>query len=227
MKTPLVAKRSRLLPAAQAGYTILEICLVLFIIALIAGLAIPFTGSLVTEQKLRDPSMQIEMMARSARHLATLQHRPYVLILNRDHIKLQPYDAANPLLSAVPPVAEGPGADAPPILVRTNLTTTTTTFSSGTSTNTNVSPFDDNAAGAAFTMLDPVEQEYSLPSDVALTIKGWQEKEWTTPQDRTWIFPPTGLCEPLTVHLQRGDAFIEDTYDPLTGSVKEQKYSFP
>lgn len=215
-------------PVSLRAYTILEICLVLFIIALIVGASIPFTGGLIAEQQLREPSRQIELLARTARHLATLQQRPYVLILNADHIILQPYNVADPLaLFQIESTTATDNASNSP-LVSTNKATITTTFSTAnlSSTNNAVSSFDD---APIYTMLDPVTQEYEIPESVVFTVRGWQEKEWSSPENRAWIFPPTGLCEPLEVHIQKAksEAYIEHTYDPLTGSVKSERFYLP
>lgn len=204
-----------------AGYTFLEICLVLFIVALIAGAAIPFTEGMIAEQRMREPVRQIELLARTARHLATLQQRPYVLILNADHIKLQPYSPADPIAAFQIDDASDTSNGSNP-LISTNQTTTTTTHS--TSTTGEHSGSDDVPV---YSLLDPVEQEYLIPSNIVFTVRGWQEKEWYAPENRTWVFPPTGLCEPLEIRMQKGEAYIEHAYDPLTASVKSERYYLP
>lgn len=225
--TPAGIRRfARARTPGRAAYTILEICLVLFIIALIVGASIPFTGGLIAEQQLREPARQIELLARTARHLATLQQRPYVLILNADHIILQPYSEADPLapFQIASTAATANASNSP--LVSTNKATITTTFSTAnlSSTNNAVSSFDD---APVYTLLDPVTQEYEIPEKVSFTVRGWQEKDWYPPEDRTWIFPPTGLCEPLEIRVQKGEAYIENTYDPLTGSIKSERFYLP
>lgn len=187
---------------------------------MIVGAIIPFTGGFMTEQQLREPTRQIELLARTARHLATLQQRPYVLILNKDHILLQPYNPADPTAPFQAPDTDSPSSHGPLTSQSTSLTTTT-----------HAAPVQNDTASSSdtpiYSLQDPVEQEYSLPGSVTFTVRGWQEKDWYAPQDRTWIFPPTGLCEPLEVRIQKGDAYIENSYDPLTASVKSERFLIP
>lgn len=75
---------------ARRGYTILEICLVLFIAALIATAAIPLTTNLLIEQRLESSVRQIKMMARIARHQALVNHQSYVIVLNQNSFQLLP-----------------------------------------------------------------------------------------------------------------------------------------
>jgi type II secretory pathway pseudopilin PulG len=47
------------------------------------------------------------------------------------------------------------------------------------------------------------------------------------PDGQRWIFQPTGLCEPLTVRIAEGEAWIEVRFDPLTAGIEEESYHIP
>lgn len=198
--------------AALAGYTILEMCMVLFIIALIAGAAIPATSGMMAENALREPLLQIELMARTARHLAITQQRPYILVINHDHIRLVTQEQYQLELDSASTAASS--VTAAPATATANSPATTASDSNS----------DDSTPDPS---MDPVEQNYDIDKGLVLTVRGWQEKDLSNPEDRLWIFPPTGLSEPLQIHLQKGDGYIEQTYDPLTTAVKTETVYLP
>ena len=59
------------------------------------------------------------------------------------------------------------------------------------------------------------------------TILPFGAEKRIKPDGQTWIFQPTGLCEPLTVRLEQDDAWIEATFDPLTAEISEENYNIP
>ncbi|MBI4024409.1 MAG: prepilin-type N-terminal cleavage/methylation domain-containing protein [Verrucomicrobia bacterium] len=70
------------------GFTLLEICLVLFIIALVLGATIPLSSGYLTEEKLRRPARQLQACAKTARHLAILERCPYAIRFDAEGFSL-------------------------------------------------------------------------------------------------------------------------------------------
>src|ERR1700733_15400714 len=63
------------------AFTLLEMCLVLFIIALMVGAALPAIESVFVEQGLRNDSHQLVLMVKTAMIQSSEQHRPYLIEL--------------------------------------------------------------------------------------------------------------------------------------------------
>lgn len=69
--------------------------------------------------------------------------------------------------------------------------------------------------------------DYRLPAGVSMEVRSWPLLQWERPVHRTWIFPPAGLCEPLTVRFTLGDAWFMSEYDPMTGWTADETYFMP
>ncbi len=66
--------------------------------------------------------------------------------------------------------------------------------------------------------------EYPLEDGVKVSVKRWNSSEWlATGKDtvHVWRFDPNGLCEPVSVRLAVEQSWSEDTYHPLTATIRE------
>jgi type II secretory pathway pseudopilin PulG len=72
------------------GFTILEVCVVLFIIAVMFAVAVPTASHLLDEEKLQGPIRELQTFARTARRDAMLENRPYEVLLLNDSYLLRP-----------------------------------------------------------------------------------------------------------------------------------------
>ena len=79
---------------------------------------------------------------------------------------------------------------------------------------------------------DPVEEEggnrWELPLEPGINvfIRRWNSADLLPTLKNTvhvWRFDPDGLCEPLTVRLTLDESWAEDTYHPLTATVRESQ----
>ena len=68
---------------------------------------------------------------------------------------------------------------------------------------------------------------YVLPDSTAVTIQEWNATKFHPPSTFSWIFRPTGLCDPLTVRFTQGAAELQMEFDPLTATVAKEKYYIP
>jgi type II secretory pathway pseudopilin PulG len=75
-----------------AGFTLLEVCFVLFIVAVLFAVAAPPTARLFQEEQLRRPVRELQSLAKEARRLAIAESRSYQLLLLNDGFVLQPSD---------------------------------------------------------------------------------------------------------------------------------------
>lgn len=82
-----------------------------------------------------------------------------------------------------------------------------------------------------FALFRPGEEEPSktvgLPSHMTYTLRPFGGDKSLRPEGQRWIFQPTGICEPLAVHLTDGEAWMEMRFDPLTASVADESYYIP
>ena len=76
--------------ATGPGFTLLEMCIVLLIIAVLFGVTMPAMQSAFVEQGLRKDSHQLALMVKTAMIQSSEQHRPYVIDLGPTTIALHP-----------------------------------------------------------------------------------------------------------------------------------------
>ncbi|MBV8640264.1 MAG: hypothetical protein JO070_02680, partial [Verrucomicrobia bacterium] len=75
-----------------AGFTILEVCVVLFIVAVLFVVAVPPAAHLFDEEKLQAPIRELQAFARTARRNAMMEDRSYEVLLLNDSYVLRPVD---------------------------------------------------------------------------------------------------------------------------------------
>lgn len=80
--------RARNPARGRAGYTLLEIALVVSIIVLLVGAAIPLTSGFVREQRLRDVVRELLVLAKTARTEAMTTGRPTAIIFDKNGFAL-------------------------------------------------------------------------------------------------------------------------------------------
>jgi prepilin-type N-terminal cleavage/methylation domain-containing protein len=76
----------------SVGFTLLEVCVVLFIVAVLAAVAGPPTARLFQEEQLRRPVRELQSFAKEGRRSALAENRSYRLVLLNDGFVLQPAD---------------------------------------------------------------------------------------------------------------------------------------
>ena len=76
----------------RAGFTLLEICLALFISLLLITLAVPSIASLLAEQKLKRTFDAFDTFVRTAREKSMTERRTYAMSWGEDGITLLPVE---------------------------------------------------------------------------------------------------------------------------------------
>jgi prepilin-type N-terminal cleavage/methylation domain-containing protein len=79
-------------PRVESGFTLLEVCFVLFIVAVLFAVAAPPTARLFQEEQLRRPVRELQSFAKEARRSAIAENRSYQLLLLDDRFILEPAD---------------------------------------------------------------------------------------------------------------------------------------
>jgi prepilin-type N-terminal cleavage/methylation domain-containing protein len=72
------------------GFTMLEVCVVLFIIAVLFVVTVPVASHLLDEEKLQRPIRELQTFARTARREAMMADRSYEVLLLNDSYVLRP-----------------------------------------------------------------------------------------------------------------------------------------
>ena len=66
--------------------------------------------------------------------------------------------------------------------------------------------------------------EYRLEGGMEVFVQRWNSTQWlATRKDavHVWRFDPNGLCEPISVRLALEKSWTEDSFNPLTATVRE------
>ncbi len=66
--------------------------------------------------------------------------------------------------------------------------------------------------------------EYPLEGGIQVSVRRWNSAEWLATRKNAvhvWRFDPDGLCEPISVRLALDKSWAEDTYHPLTATIRE------
>jgi len=90
----------------QGGFTLLEMCIVLFIIVLLLGVMVPAVESARVEKAVRDDAQQLSLMVKTAMLQSSEEHRPYVIDLSATSMALHPL-GVEPVASADPASTNG------------------------------------------------------------------------------------------------------------------------
>jgi type II secretory pathway pseudopilin PulG len=76
----------------EAGFTLLEICFVLFIVAVLFAVAAPPVAKQFQEEQIRKPIRELQSFAKTARRLSMEQNRPYQILLLNGGYLLEPVE---------------------------------------------------------------------------------------------------------------------------------------
>ncbi|HEV3272855.1 MAG TPA: type II secretion system protein [Candidatus Methylacidiphilales bacterium] len=177
----------------RTGFTLLEMCMVLLIMAILAGLSMPAMESAFTEQAVRKDAGQLALMVKTAMIQSAEQHRTYVIDLTSTSMALHPQGEA----------AADPDAAA--------------------STSDDDASADDSSAPKDVEITSDLDPPNQLLAPDAIKVDVWD----AMPADTQWVFDPGELCPASRVRVKRGDAWVEMSFNALTGDVENENYYVP
>lgn len=188
----------------SAGFTLLEMVIVLLVVALLAGSAVGLMISSADERALNRSSVEVEVLAKRARTLASLQQRPYALEFFDNHVSLMPL--AEALLD---PKEREKAAEA---------------HDKAAEAAADKAPANSSDEPAPATSFATVHAGWALDGDMRMFIRRWASDTWV-PIDgknrQVWRFDPQGFCEPVTIRVEIGRSWKESEFHPLTGGIRD------
>jgi prepilin-type N-terminal cleavage/methylation domain-containing protein len=177
-------------PRQDRGFTLLEMCMVLFIMAMLVAGSMPAIRSALTEQALRRDSQQLAQMVKLGMIRSAEQHRTYIIELTDNSLALHPAGEAvkEPAPAATAPDDE---SDIPPIAPDVDIA---------------------SRLDSPNKLLFPDPQKANV---------------WISATPTQWTFLPGELCPATRVRMTRGDAYVEMSFNALTGNVENETSSVP
>ena len=172
------------------AFTLIELCVVLLILALLAAAAMPSMESAFKERALRDDAHQFSMMVKTAVIQSEEQQRPYQLTLDGKSLVLMP--------------------------VRNVIS--------------NENSGGDDGSAARPDSNDDRTDAYvdSWTLGTGLKFPDATKKDtWESLSTGRWVFQPRGLCPLPRVRLEQGSAYLEMSFNALTGDVEDQASYIP
>lgn len=176
----------------RRGFTVLEMVLVLALFILVVGGGVAALYFNRDEARLNDAVGEIEVLAKRARTLATLQQRPYALEFTRDGVAMMPYGEA--MLD--------PG-DREMLIAEENFA-----IEDGVEV---VNPGKRAGWGLEEDMMMLVRR---------WSTGQWEEMKRSN--RHVWRFDPQGICEPFGVRIElENGSWVAVLFHPLTAGITE------
>lgn len=188
---------------SEAGFTLLEIVFVLVIMMLIAGGAMGVMYVNRDEAKLRNAMGEIELLAKRARTVASLQQRPYALEFTRDGVGLMPLAEA----TVDPRTRERMIEDR--------------------AFEDRAASFAAERGGESYEPPQSTRDSWQPEDSMDILVKRWASTKWVQLEARdrqVWRFEPDGICEPLGVRLELENGnWASAFFHPLTATRSETR----
>lgn len=199
------------------GFTLIEIIIALTIVAVLAAAAVPMLKGFQDERVAREPVAKLVQMAREVRMRAMTEKRPYQVAFHSKGFTASRY--FNPYLQLAEleefiATAENPPADEKPF-------ETTDLDNGGKLTKTTDLPL----APPAPKHDEHWTEKYEMPGDMQYAIQFWYDTEpmfLEVDLVKLWVFQPSGICQPLKVHIQRESATFDVEFAALTADIVKE-----
>lgn len=205
---------------SRSGFTLVEIVISLTIIIVIAAGAVPMFKGLREEQQAREPILELVRLAKEARIRAMREKRPYQVAFYPGGFVASRYFTPYLQLSELTTFIQEEEAGVRRL--NPNADDNDSDLDAGTG---EVPKTSLPLAPAAPKVDDHWEEHYDLPQDVQYSLKFWHDLEETLIEGevvRLWVFQPTGICQPLKIHLDRQSATFDVEFGALTADITRE-----
>ncbi|MEO5713868.1 MAG: prepilin-type N-terminal cleavage/methylation domain-containing protein [Luteolibacter sp.] len=68
------------------------------------------------------------------------------------------------------------------------------------------------------------DRQVNIRDEMSLSIRRWNSDKWLSVGKNSihiWRFDPDGLCEPVSLRLSLDKSWMEDSYHPLTATIRD------
>ena len=203
--------------AGRAAFTLVEIVIALTVVTIIVAGSIPTFRGLRDEQIAREPVQSLARLAKEARLRAMKEKRPYQIAFYSTGFTasrhFNPYLQMQELSEFMQEttLASQADQDGDEEEVQEGL--------KEPSTELPLAPPPKKAD-------NQWSEAYTLPQDTHYSIQFWHEQEPVFiegEQVKLWVFQPSGICQPLTMLLDRPSASFEVQFGALTADIVKEK----
>lgn len=201
----------------SSGFTLIEIIIALTIVTVLAAATVPMLKGFQNERVAREPLAALVKLAREARMRAMKEKRPYQVAFHATGFTASRY--FNPYLQ----LAElneflTAGEDLPE---QTDTIEKTDIDNGGGLTKTTELPL----APPAPKFDEHWTQKFELSQDVKYAIQHWYDAEPLFIEGdvvKLWVFQPSGICEPLKLHIEGPGATFDVEFAALTADIVKE-----
>ncbi len=202
----------RHLPAR--AFTLIEIVIALTIVAVLAAATVPMLKGFREERLAREPVTALVRLAREARMRAMTEKRPYQVALHGGGFSASRY--FNPYLQLAQLQSYLDTGENPPAQQETFDKNDLDNGGSVTKTT------DLPMAPPAPKFDEHWIEKYEMPPDMKCAIQFWYDTEPRYLEGDVvilWVFQPSGVCQPLKVHIERESATFDVEFGALTADI--------
>jgi prepilin-type N-terminal cleavage/methylation domain-containing protein len=203
----------------SSGFTLVEIVIALTIVVVITAAAIPSFRGLRDEQLAREPITELVRMAKQARLKAMEEKRPYQIAFYPGGFSASRY--SNPYVQL---------AELQEFLA---MAADGRTLDRRRPDESDGEPDDGDRNMTTELPLAPPPPErddqwtlnYELPADTRYSVQYWYDLEPLQVEgDRVtlWVFQPSGVCQPLTIRMDRPSVTFEVEFGALTADIVKE-----
>ena len=203
--------------SAVPAFTLVEMVIALTIVVLLGAATVAMIQGFRDERLAREPVAELVRLAKEARMRAMREKRPYQVAFHAAGFTasryFNPYLQRSELtqfLESAQTLIEQPDFD------KTDID------SGGGPTNTTELPL----APPRPKLDEHWSESYDAPPDMKFAIQFWYEDELLYLEGDTvklWVFQPSGVCVPLTVHIERQSATFDVEFAALTADIVREK----
>ena len=205
------------LPASRRAFTLVELVVALTVIAILTGLAVPAIDGVQKERLAREPVNRLLLLAREVRVRAMTEDRPYQIVIDGQGFRasrfLRPYTGIEEVETIRLEMAE--------MAEREEMIEASEARGIQLAPETPPDPQEEQVREGL-----KYFQEYAFPPEVRVSVRAWNDIEWipmTGAEYKSWIFQPSGMCEPMRFRVEADTSFFEVEFHPLTGDVKTER----
>lgn len=220
-------KRVRFSAAGSTAFTLVEVVIVLTVVGILAGIAVPTINGVVREREAREPVAELVRLARTVRQRAIEDQVPYQIAFDGQGFHaarfFNPYGGAEEFAQVL---RDMEALEQRRRLIEASrdrigaLADLTLDESLGSSQASSVGKRADADASSIY------YETYQMPEGSNYELLFWGQTEWTPMQAgrfERWVFQPSGMCKPIKIRVNSQDAFFEVEFHPLTGDVKSER----